>query len=236
MLWSQNWHYVQFGYSLSNEKYFLKRRLNTARNPDAYRFDAIYGNTGRQGRWMWKLANKTDNEAAKCYEWYDRQPSASFMNIIRNHGPSDCPCSLSQISSDRRYRVSSIIDGNILCYKQRVTWFTYSSISFHTTCCYERDDGSLSNVITPESGPTTQRYITTKYRWWRILYYWWVRAESRVKAVADDKKAFEFCCAKSPLCHLYEDKRPIPDCSRYTPPVLGSFYFIQYFKCQEFER
>ena len=175
---------------------------------------------------MWKVADMADNEAAKCYEWYIKQPSAFFMSIVRNHGPSDCPCSYSQILSDRRYRLSSFDVGNMLCYKHRDTWTLYHSISYHTTCCYNWYDGSLLNVITPEIGPTTQRYITTKYPWWRIWYYWWVRAESRIQAVADDKKAFDFCCVKSPLCHLYEDKRPMPDCSRYIPPFLGLFYFI----------
>ena len=226
MLWTQSWHRPRVGYSRINgiEREIHQQILNGFGQPRAYNFHDVVGNTNFKGRWSWKLADHSDNNAdGKCYDWYAQQPRNTYLNVMRRHGPSDCPCLLWQMFFDRRYRYSSH-DYTMICYEQRTTWlFLFTSISFHTRCCYEWRNLFLINYIDPYIGMATQRHITLSYPWYYIFYSGYFRRLSRIKALADDSKAYDYCCLKSPLCALFEEKRPIPTCSYYVPPVIGTY-------------
>ena len=223
MLWTQKWIYPLFGYSYMNlvQRATERKVLNQAGYPDAYKFHDVVGNTFHKGRWAWKVADNLDNNAAKCYEWYGKQPNDNYMNAIKRHSASDCPCLYFQIIFDRRFRFSSI-DSNMICYNQRATWFFIgTSVSYHTSCCYSRQDWFLINDINPDIGLATQKHISLSYSWWNIWFSGSARRQSRRNAVTDDTKAFEYCCQKTSLCHLYTEKRPVPTCSFYFPPIMG---------------
>ena len=223
MLWTQKWIYPYFGYSYSNiaQRSFYELILNQAGNPDAYKFHDVVGNTFHKGRWAWKVADNLDNNAAKCYEWYGKQPNDNYMNAIQRHGASDCPCLYWQIIFDRRFRFTSF-HSDMICYKQRATWFFVgTSVSYHTSCCYSLQDRFLINDINPDDGLATQRHISLSYTSLQIRFSARFRSLSRSTAVTEDTKAFEYCCQKSSLCHLYKEKRPVPTCSLYFPPIRG---------------
>ena len=222
MLWSQDWIKPRLGYSRTSgiQRDIYSLTLNAPGKPSTYKFHDVVGNTKYKGRWSWKLAGDVNNNDAKCYDWYNSQPSTSVTNLIRNHGRSDCPCLLAQVLFDRRYRFSSF-KSNSICYKQRATWFFIgSSISYHTTCCYSLVDRFLINDIDPEVGILTQKFITQKYNWISLLFSSRIRRISRRQSVIDDTTAFGYCCQQSSLCHLYAEKRPVPTCRRYLPPIM----------------
>ena len=227
MLWQQDWIRPRLGYTYKRE---AKREteeliLNGFGQPSAYKFHNVLGNTNFKGRWSWKLAEKLDNNGAKCYEWYAKQPSETFINIIRRHSPSDCPCLYWQVIFDRRFRFSSF-DSNMICYKQRATWFFFfTSLSFHTSCCYDRRNLFLVRDLDPSTGVATQKHLSLSYSWFLIRFFGYYRFISRRQAVIDDAKAFEYCCQSTALCNLYEEKRPVPTCSLYVPPIMGMFLF-----------
>ena len=223
MLWSQDWIKPRIGYTagLGNNRNTYQDILNGIGRPSTYKFHDVVGNTNFKGRWSWKLADNIDNNAAKCYEWYAKQPSETYLSIIRSHSASDCPCLYWQIIFDRRFRFSSL-SSNMICYKQRATWvFAGTSISFHTSCCYDPRNWFLINYIDPDAGIATQKHLSLSYKWDDILRSGYYRRLSRSQAVTDDTKAFDYCCQRSPLCNLYEEKRPVPTCSRYVPPIMG---------------
>ena len=220
MLWSQNWIKPQFGYSrmMGLQRDISRVIMNSRGNPKSYKFHDVVGNTQYKGRWSWKLAENVDNNAAKCYEWYASQPSTRLTSRIENHRRSDCPCSRDVARLDRRYRFWRFLS-SLVCYAQRPTWtFIGTSVSYHTVCCYDEEDGSLINELDPDFGPATQKYITTKYRWDAVLFSGRLRRESRRTAVEDDAVAFGYCCQKSSLCDRYLEKRPVPNCSGYRRP------------------
>ncbi len=226
MLWNENWIYPRVGYVTTQTTVLSQNTLNVGGDV-TFRFDAVVGNTGYKGRYLWKLATNLDNEAAKCYEWYTAQPSASQISIIKNHQASQCPRRWRQAASDRGFRFSGFgVDG--FCYKQRATWFfTGTSISFHVTCCYDYNRFALIRENNPSSNElSTHTYISLKYNWLSIWLSPTIRRESRQVAVVDDNEAFDFCCIKSPLCKLFEAKRPMAIHGRYIPPWLGKSFWI----------
>ena len=223
MLWKQDWIRPRLGYTYvgQTKRETFQRILNGFDSPSAYNFQDVVGNTNFKGRWSWKLGDNLDNNAAKCYEWYAKQPSELYLSVIRSHSPSDCPCLFWQIRFDRRFRFSSF-HSNMICFKQRATWFFFgTSISFHTSCCYSLRDAFLINDLDPSIGLATQKHLSLSYSWFFIRFFGFLRRASRRQAVTDDTNAFRYCCQKSALCNLYLEKRPVPTCLLYVPPIMG---------------
>ena len=232
MHWNQNWIKPRIGYTLDkgNQRETFQLVLNRAGNPSTFNFHDYVGNTNYKGRWSWKLADNLDNNAAKCYEWYGKQPNDNYMNAIKRHSASDCPCLYWQVILDRRFRFSSI-DSNMICYNQRATWFFIgTSVSYHTSCCYSRQDWFLINDINPDIGLATQKHLSLSYSWYLIRFFGFYRRLSRSTAVTDDTKAFDYCCQKSSLCNLYTEMRPVPTCSLYVPPIMGLYSLLKHLK------
>ena len=209
------------GYHLSSGHFMLYRRLNTQNQPRAYKFDSVIGSAGKPGMWIWKLADGLENDAARCFYWYKKQPSTYFMNIIKFHTWSDCPCTVNQVLLDSRFQFSNSTS-DATCYRGRTLWFFRSRpFNFFTTCCYSNALQSLINDIDPAKGPLTQKHISQKYSWYQLWRSFSVRTKSRLEAIQDSRTAFEQCCRKSSQCNLYMEKRPVPTCSRYRPPSRG---------------
>ena len=225
MLWSQNWIRPRFGYTFENgiNQTTYQQTLNVPGSHSAYKFHDAIGNTHFKGRWSWKLADNFDNNAAKCYDWYAKQPNENYLDRIRRQSASDCPCLLKQMKFDRRFRLSSS-DSNMICYTQRSTWiFAGTSISYHTSCCYDPGSKFLINDVDPRLGLATQKHLSLSYLWVLISFSGSFRQQSRREAEIDDAKALEYCCQKSSLCNLYAQKRPVPTCTLYVPPVMGKY-------------
>ena len=233
MLWSQQWIRPKYGYAYPtvNGRALKSETLNGPGNPSTYRFDSVIGNTNYKGRWSWKVAENLDNNAAQCYNWYNKQPSEGYISVIRNHARTDCPCLWIQARFDRRFRRSSS-SSSMVCYQDRATFFFIGTfVSFYTKCCYDRRDGSLINdVNNAEMGTNTQKHITQAYNWFNVLFSRSIRRSARRQALQDDERAFEYCCQRTSLCNLYLEKRPVPTCSLYTPPIMGTFKLLEFMK------
>ena len=230
MLWSQDWIKPTVGYTVESgrKRNTYQQTLNAPGSPSAYKFHDVVGNTNFKGRWTWKLADNFDNNAEKCYEWYAIQPSEDDIDKIRKESVNDCPCILKQMESDRRFRMSSR-DSIMICYERRETGsLPGTSISYHTSCCYDPDSRSLINTVDPELGLATQVHISLSYSSALIHSSNHDRSRSRIEAVADGTKALGYCCQKSSLCHLYHQKRPVPTCSLYEPPRMGKYISLAY--------
>ena len=223
MLWKQDWVAPIIGCTYLGQTYreTVRLILNGFGYPSAYKFHDVVGNTNFKGRWLWRLGEILDNNAAKCYEWYAKQPTSTYLNIIRFHSPSDCPCLYWQIVFDRRFRLSSF-GLKMICFRQRATWFFFgTSVSYHTRCCYDLQHRFLINDIDPSVGLATQKHLSLSYSWFLVRFFGFYRRLSRKQAVVDDANAFKYCCQTSALCNLYVEKRPVPTCSLYVPPIMG---------------
>ncbi len=234
MLWRNYTRPPHVGYSIGGS--ILDMVLNHTGEFQYYRFDSVIGNTGRKGQWMWNLNADIDvkpkpKRDEACLQWYENQPDDSYVKMIRNHSQTVCPCSFSQVKLDDRYRYWYGYQ-DVHCYRQRGIWYFHNTkISFFTVCCYHPGQGYLYNEFNPDLGPMTQTYITQSYHSTR-LWYRYYRHLARSKATSEDQAAFQNCCptisdsegvtGKS-YCHLYAQKRPVPDCSNkeYDPPIIG---------------
>ncbi len=221
MLWDQEWIKPRLGYTTTETTNIFQKILNTA-GVKTYRFDQVNGNTGFAGRWMWKLASNVVNYAAKCNAWYQLQPSAAYINAIKSHSESQCPRGLWQAIRDRRFRFSQIASGTV-CYKSRATWFfSFTSLSYHVQCCYDPSTQALIRSVDSESTELlTSTFISQQYDWTLIRSSSAMRRRSRSEAVVADTEAFGFCCQKSALCNLYEEKSPLPIHGFYRSPFFG---------------
>ena len=222
MLWQDRWLEAKAGYTFKNS-YRKETQLNFG-GPAAYRYDNVVCNIGVPGKCLYLVAENVDNKKAACYAWYFVQPSPGYINVISGSGATDCPCSLNQCQQDRRFRRKGI-SNNIVCYKQRMTSsFLRTSISFHTQCCFDVTSGSLINTYDKNNvEPLTTTYLTQKYNYLLLINSWQNRRNSRKIAESDDEVAYDNCCIKSRLCHLYEEKRPIRSCRLYQPDEISMF-------------
>ncbi len=227
MLWKEEWIRPRVGYATTQATIISQKILNYG-GYKSFRFDSVVGNRGYKGRYLWKLANNLDNNAAKCYEWSNAQPSGRHINIIRSHKGSQCPRSSFQALFDRGFTFSRYVVGGF-CYTQRQTWyFSGTSLSFHVSCCYDYR-GALIRDNNPASKElSTHTFISLKH-WWVDIWLYPKRCHlSRSNAIMDDSTAFEFCCVKSSLCKLFEEKRPMPIHGKYIPPWLGMSFCTIY--------
>ncbi len=220
MLWSDNWIRPRVGYATSKAAVLYQNKLNTG-GDKSFRFDAVVGNTGYRGRYLWKLADNMDNNAAQCYEWYYKQPLASVLDYIKRFGPSQCPRRRGQARRDQGFRFYKS-GPNGACYVGRATFsIVYSSYSFFVICCYDYQRGALIRENNPSSRElSTHTYISTAYPWY-MLYNRYYRNLARYNAFDYDNLAFDHCCLKSSLCNLFEEKRPMMIYGSYVPPSLG---------------
>ena len=209
----------------------LSLPFNGVSRSKPFAFDAVIGNTNKNGQWIFRLANNIDNNAAECYAWYSKQPSQPFVNGFIN-SDTDCPCSLTQIFRDFRFRRAASLNFNgkgLMCWNSRTLHiYIDTSISFFSKCCYDPEDGALVTEINPDSGiPTTQIYVSTEYSSSLLTMRGWLgwlgrrfRRLAVKDALAADKTAFTYCCVNSQLSRLYEEKRRISTCQDYSPPRL----------------
>ena len=221
------------GYRVSPAKE-LSLPFNDVPSNKPFAFDAVIGNTNKKGQWIFPLATNIDNNAAECYTWYSKQPSQPVVNSFITND-TNCPCSQTQVDGDSRFRQAektlNFNGKSLLCWNlRRLQIYTGTSISYFSKCCYDAEDGALVTEIDPDSGiPTTQNYVNTEYLSSRLTgsLGWIFRTLAVEDALTADRTAFTYCCVNSELCHLYEEKRTIPNCQAveggaggYSPPRL----------------
>ncbi len=230
MLWKKGRYDPHIGYSISGHLKAIILGATGNYSYNTYRFDSVIGNTGKRGRWIWKLnTNIKINNREECMKWYEKQPNDDYIKMIRLHSESTCPCLLRQMKLDNRYRYW-YGSNDIYCSRQRGIWYFHDTfISFFTVCCYHPQKEYLLYELDQNLGILTQTYITQSYHSSK-LWYRYYRSLARAKATSDDSVAFHNCCVKSTLCHLYARKRPVPDCNSkgYSPPIIGKNIFISF--------
>ncbi|XP_077996691.1 uncharacterized protein LOC144449999 [Glandiceps talaboti] len=210
---------------------------------DRYRPDQRNGNTGLKGRWVLRVEDNNEftvNHKKRCLDWYVVQPDPSTWN----EGLGGCPCGFEQGQNDNSFgRGSSIVTGQanraitdeeansgLTAEVQagisirRGSSFTLQSANANRfgagqQCAY-RSDHSLVDGYEQDiwSSSFQERTYYTFRGWWFFDYYRYLMW------LADDLMPRYSCCAMSndpAFCDLYKEKRPVGQCSDYTPPRIG---------------
>ncbi|XP_038046067.1 uncharacterized protein LOC119720468 [Patiria miniata] len=189
--------------------------------PDGSRFrpGGIVGNTGKTGRWVYRLDSLPDgfvNPRLSCHDWYHRQEPYPLFAIHYPPFADTCPCSLWNARFDWRYtEVSRSVvlpaDGNsgypAVCYVRlfQVSWIP------GPRCCYNLFSRNL--VYDVQSARVAS--VFERYPLGPIFY----RANSVNQWKNEEALPRYYCCEKSTLCDLYRTWRPLMTCSWYRPPV-----------------
>ncbi|XP_038046069.1 uncharacterized protein LOC119720470 [Patiria miniata] len=183
-----------------------------------FRPGGIVGNTGKTGRWVYRLDTLPDgfvNPRLSCHDWYHRQVP---YPLFATHYPpfaDTCPCSLWNARFDWRYtEVSRSVvlpdDGNsypAVCY---VRLFQVSGIP-GPLCCYNLFGRDLVyDVRSARVASVFERYPLGPIFYTADSFDLWKREEVLPR---------HYCCQKSTLCHLYRTWRPLMSCRWYRPPA-----------------
>ncbi|KAM3930833.1 uncharacterized protein RB166_004300 [Leptodactylus fuscus] len=225
MSWSpaqRVYHRAMIGYTNGegiylNDPHSLKN--NTYGSGGVYRPHNVLGNTNRIGIWAYWLEapatpNKT-NYQSKCWSWYYSEPDRSSWDV----GLPSCPCLKSQAAKDYTFspEIVPAISKDLVATLRRLQ---SNGTAFQSTlpnqynagrrCVYDTD-GYLRNGF-------TDRYFV------RDVYVNGVQEH-----ITKDLLPFQWCCTKSPLCHLYYERRPPDTCTDYSSPGLGLVYGTLHF-------
>ncbi|XP_038046270.1 uncharacterized protein LOC119720607 [Patiria miniata] len=189
--------------------------------PDESRFrpGGIVGNTGKTGRWVYRLDSLPDgfvNPRLSCHNWYHRQEPYPLFAIHYPPFADTCPCSLWNARFDWRYtEVSRSVvlpaDGNsgypAVCYVRlfQVSWIP------GPRCCYNL----FSRDLVYDVRSARVASVFERYPLGPIFY----RANSFDLWKNEDVLPRYYCCEKSTLCHLYRRWRPLMTCRWYRPPA-----------------
>ncbi|XP_069811522.1 mucin-like protein [Dendropsophus ebraccatus] len=184
-----------------------------------YRPHKVVGNTNKTGVWAYRLdtpanPNKT-NYQSKCWSWYYSEPDSWWWDA----GLPPCPCLQSQAAKDYTYvpEILPSISRNLVVMLRRSQ---SNGTTFQSTlpnryaagrrCVYDAD-GYLRYGL-------TDRYFVYDNN-----------ANGIQEHINKDLLPFLWCCSKSPLCHLYYQRRPPDTCAEYSPPGLGLVYGTLHF-------
>ncbi|XP_038046071.1 uncharacterized protein LOC119720471 [Patiria miniata] len=183
-----------------------------------FRPGGIVGNTGKTGRWVYRLDTLPDgfvNPRMSCHDWYHRQEPYPLFAIHYPPLADTCPCSSRIADLDWRYTEASksVVlpdDGNsypAVCY---VGLFQVSGIP-GPLCCYNRFSRDLVyDVRSAMVASVFERYPLGPIYYEANSFDIWKREEVLPRY---------YCCQKSTLCHLYRTWRPLMTCGRYRPPT-----------------
>lgn len=125
--------------------------------------------------------------------------------MVENLEP--CPCTRRQAWWDERFDlpVANWWQDTDKC----ASLISRKDDSWGQTCCYSNDWRSRGALIVGNpGGGRAQRYTQAK----QGQFY------------TSEAKSYMDCCIDSNLCHLYYQKRPSDDCSRYEPPEWSKFH------------
>ncbi|XP_031551134.1 mucin-like protein [Actinia tenebrosa] len=165
------------------------------------------------GKWFFRLEATTleeiSNAESKCKKWFKEQPDPRPMIENLEH----CPCTRRQAWWDERFNlpVANWWQDSDNC----ASLISRKDDSWGQTCCYSNDWRSRGALIVGHpGGGRAQRY--TREKQWQFYI--------------SEELSYMYCCINSNLCHLYYQKRPSDDCSRYEPPewswMWGDPHFV----------
>nr|KAG8543570.1 hypothetical protein GDO81_024310 [Engystomops pustulosus] len=216
------YHRALIGYTNGEGIYFNDPQAlknNTYGPGGIYRPDKVLGNTNKTGIWAYWLdapANpNVTNYQSKCWSWYYSEPDGSWWDV----GLPSCPCLKSQAAKDYTF-TPEILPSTSKDLVMTLRRLQSNGTVFQSTlpnqysagrrCVYDAD-GYLR-------GGFTDRYFAQ---------------DSYVNGIQDhikkDLLPFLWCCTKSPLCHLYYERRPLDTCTEYSSPGLGLVYGTLHF-------
>ncbi|KAK2157058.1 hypothetical protein NP493_1917g00000 [Ridgeia piscesae] len=181
--------------------------LGVSGKPMSFRLASLKGNTGEDGRYLYRVASgKIDfiNYEAKCQDWYYSQnPWYMWYQRVTT---LPCPCDRRLAYYDRRWqrdRHQAHTESRMTCYYQRNMRLTRAT----QYCCYDEwgslmvsEDGTAGHMFSYH--PKFFKRMHKKY----------------------DVEPRDWCCSYSDNCFLYLDARPIDDCWFYNPPFIGWFF------------
>ncbi|XP_051775224.1 mucin-like protein [Erpetoichthys calabaricus] len=228
MLWGPEQrvhHWATMGYTSGATEFYndpQTQQNNTFGSKGRYRPHQATGNTGLQGQWIYQLdrinvsGSKDTNDRTKCQQWYLSEPSPSMWtaDLI------PCPCHSQQAVEDASFSLEIL---PLLMASQVQALQSLNS------------DGAVFQSFLPNSQGAGHR-CTYDHKGY-LLHgsserYFIYNAEAPVVQdhINKDLLPFDWCCIKSPLCHLYYTKRPADNCSKYFPGGIGLFYGSLHFR------
>ncbi|XP_072906741.1 mucin-4 isoform X2 [Hemitrygon akajei] len=186
------------------------QKNNTYGPRGRYRPDQEIGNTGLRGQWAYRLDLQNTgkyhkNYQQKCWNWHLTEPNPSAWNTNIH----SCPCHETQAKEDNRFIPEILLFNSFSEQKLEDRMITFQSALPNRFRAGRRCTYSSGYLI---AGITDRYFIYSK------------EAPTIDDHIQRDLEPFEWCCRKSPLCHLYYEKRPIDKCENYTSLGLGQVY------------
>lgn len=161
------------------------------------------------GKWFFRLEETSPDDIStaesSCKEWFKKQPDP--RPNTENLEP--CPCTRRQAWWDERFYlpVANWREDTDKC----ALLIARTDDSWGQRCCYFNDWISRGALIVGHpGGGSAQRIILTM--------------TTQTDFFQSEVQSYEDCCVNSNLCHLFYQKRPSDDCSRYEPPEWSTFH------------
>ncbi|XP_075719873.1 uncharacterized protein LOC142760569 [Rhinoderma darwinii] len=212
------YHRALIGYTSGEGIYFNDPQAlknNTYGSGGIYRPHKVLGNTNKTGVWAyWLTSLNITNYRSKCWNWYYSEPDSSLWDV----GLPSCPCLKSQAAKDYTFtpEILPSTSKDLVTYRRlqsNGTTFQSTLPNQHAAgrrCVYDTD-GYL------RSGFTDRYFVFDSY------------VNGIQEHINKDLLPFQWCCMKSPLCHVYYEKRPSDTCTEYSSPGQGLVYGTLHF-------
>ncbi|CAH1801127.1 unnamed protein product [Owenia fusiformis] len=210
MAW-RRWKNVNIGFDAGDTKNFFNHYL--FRDDALLGIDNMKGNTGLNGKWIFRLDLNGDNRPnfeKKCVSWAVRDRRSSPRNVPiwwRRRDVEPCPCMVWQAWRDRRFRMN----WRSFCAHQRFP----SREGYGQSCCYNND--WWTNWRSWGTLLTDVRYGAGHFE--RYHY-----RSNRRKHKRKDTLPRYYCCEASDNCKLFTELRPVDTCQAYVPPRWSWFW------------
>ncbi|CAH1789109.1 unnamed protein product, partial [Owenia fusiformis] len=203
------WKNANMGYDAGDGVNFFNHYL--ARQSDILNIGRLKGNTGLNGKWIFRLDTNGDNKPnfdQKCVVWAAKDKRTFPLDTpVNATNLEPCPCSFRAAAWDRRFR----IDWYFACAYQR-----FATVDgFGQLCCYSDDwwvtwwssGGPLLTDINSGAGHFLRYHDRTS-----------------VQHVEGDVMGRYYCCEASDNCDIFMRRRPVDTCEGYIPPRRTWFW------------
>ncbi|XP_077438582.1 mucin-4-like [Vanacampus margaritifer] len=167
-----------------------------------YRPQQVKGSSGKMGHIVYDLSGPNEAEAnpgLMCQAWAMKEPDPADWT----GGLPSCHCTRTQALEDLSFLQDNTDQGSQLKTLRGQRWGGDEGQTFRSVLANKY--GSGKRCVYDLQGPLLAGYNERYFS-----------GQSIQKHIDEDLLPFQWCCIKSPLCHLYLKKRPIDRCKGYS--------------------
>ncbi|KAI4888646.1 hypothetical protein NFI96_027076 [Prochilodus magdalenae] len=168
-----------------------------------YRPQTIVGNTGQLGQLVYDLTGATvvsSDSQRQCQVWAMKEPDPKEWA----QGLAPCPCTRAQALEDLGFGPETLPAENGMRVKElRGLRWGGSGGQVFQSILFNKQGAGKRCVYDPQ-GPLLAGYSERYFS-----------GDKTQDHIDKDLLPFQWCCAQSPLCHLYLAKRPLDRCQGY---------------------